>query len=91
MPGSGFYLAAFWELNSDRPAGMAVAPIPFSTIDRFAARNGIEDEDFDTFTRLMRAMDEVVLAHAKSDQPAAQKPQQTGRPLSPELFDAMFG
>lgn len=91
MPGTGFYLAVFWELNSDRPVGMAVAPIPFSSIDRFASRHGIEGEEFEALVRMIRAMDAVAMAHWREDRPAERKGMQAARPLSPELFDALWG
>lgn len=91
LPGSGFYLAAFWELNSDRPIGMAVAQIPFSAIDRFADRNGIEGEEFEFLVHMIRAMDAVAMAHWREDTPAQAKSEQGGRSLSPELFDALWG
>ena len=91
MPGSGFYLAAFWELNSDRPVGMAVAPIPFSAIDRFASRHEIDGEEFEFLVRMIRAMDAAAMAHWREDTPSQPKSQSSGRPLSPELFDALWG
>lgn len=90
MPGSGFYLSAFWELNSDRPVGMAVAPIPFGAIDRFASRNGIEDEEFELLVRTIRAMDATAMAHWRSE-PTEPRAKQAARSLSPELFDALWG
>jgi hypothetical protein len=53
---------AFWVLSADRQVGMAVGAIPWSVIDRYAERNGIED--FETFHTLLRAMDNVYLTHA---------------------------
>lgn len=58
------YLSAFWELCTDRPAGMTLGPIPFTSIDRYASRFGIDDPDeFDQFRKAIRACDEAWLAH----------------------------
>jgi hypothetical protein len=54
----GFVWSAFWELGSDRAIGFAAGPIPFTAIDAYAARYGIDDIDqFDRFRALIRAME----------------------------------
>lgn len=41
---------------------MGVGPIPFTSIDRYAARYGIVAvDDFDAFRELIRAMDDAYL------------------------------
>lgn len=58
LPENVFYYEAFWEVSSDRQVGMGLGGIPFTAIDRYAARYGITDQDrFDAFRRTMRAMD----------------------------------
>ena len=53
---------AFRELQSDRAVTMAgLGPIPFTAIDRYAARYGVRD--FDRFCRLIRAMEAAQYAH----------------------------
>lgn len=53
-----FVWSAFWELGSDRAIGFAAGPIPFTAIDAYAVRYGIEDIDqFDRFRALIRAME----------------------------------
>lgn len=57
-----FTWSAFWDLNTDRPVGMGVGPIPFTAIDRYADRYGIEGLDaFDALRELIRAMDDAYL------------------------------
>lgn len=69
---------------------MTVARIPFTSIDRYAARHGINGEDFDVFRQMIRAMDEVAMDHWRGEQqPGKQNVAQ--REMSPELFDAVFG
>ena len=60
-----FVWAAFWELCHDRPVTMGGAGgIPFSSIDRYAARAGIDDPDhFARFLQLIRRMDAAYLPH----------------------------
>lgn len=55
-----FVWDAFWELNSDRPIGAmgGVGTIPFSSVDRYARRFGINDPDqFSRFLSLIRKID----------------------------------
>jgi hypothetical protein len=57
-PALQIYWDAFWELSADRQVGMAIGRIPYTAIDRYAVRYGIEDVDeFDTFREIMRSMD----------------------------------
>ncbi|WP_449395589.1 phage tail assembly chaperone [Devosia riboflavina] len=87
LPGADELLKAFWELCSDRPVGVSAAAIPFTAIDRWAARNGFDDpDDFASLTAAIRAMDGEWVRAASG---ASAQPQ--GRALSPELFDAMWG
>ena len=54
---------AFHALAGDRQLGMGIGPIPFTAIDRYAARFGINDRDeFHRFHALISAMD---AAHQK--------------------------
>lgn len=58
-----FEWVAFQDLARDRPRGFGAAPIPWSSIDRYAARYGIHDIDkFDRFATLIKRMDAVVLS-----------------------------
>lgn len=53
-----FTWRAFHDLSGDRAAGMAVGRIPFTAIDRYAARFGIDGRDeFERFMFLIRSMD----------------------------------
>lgn len=75
-PGAEFAWAAFWRLNADRPylvTGFAVpmgatiiepraGRIPFSAIDGYAKRYGIEGADFDVMLSLVEACDTEYLA-----------------------------
>lgn len=87
-------------MNSDRQfiAGMDRAvplPIPFSSMDRYARRVAIEGEDFEYFVAMIRMMDKVVLDHAREQAPStsgqAGIPKASGREMTAEIFDAVFG
>jgi hypothetical protein len=52
-----FEWSAFRSLSTDRPIGLAMGPIPWSSIDRFAGRYDIAGDDFDRFSELIQAMD----------------------------------
>jgi hypothetical protein len=55
---------AFWKLDSDRPIGMVAGRIPWSSIDRYARRFDItNDEDFHRFEYLIREMDDAWIVH----------------------------
>lgn len=90
LSGSGFYLTAFWELHTDRPGGMAAMPIPSGSVERFAGRHQIDGEDFDFLVQMIRAMDAVALEHWRGQEGVGAKPKEAARPLSPELFDALW-
>lgn len=58
IEGAGFYLEAYFELLTETLGGMGLRPIPFTALDCYARRYGIEDNDeFDMFRTLMRAME----------------------------------
>jgi hypothetical protein len=59
-----FVWDAFWELGCDRPIGFgALGAIPFSSVDRYARRFGIDDSDqFSRFLHLIRQLDAKYLA-----------------------------
>lgn len=54
-----FTWQSFWELSSDRHE---IGPIPWSSIDRYARRWGIDTpEEFDIFNHYIRIMDNTFL------------------------------
>ena len=59
--GLEIYWRAFWECSTDRDIGMAEGPIPWSAIDRWAFRHGIDGDDFDRLVLLLKAMDSVYI------------------------------
>jgi hypothetical protein len=44
---------------------MSTGPIPWTAINHYCQRYNIKDEDFETFTVLIRAMDEEFLVYSK--------------------------
>lgn len=63
-----FVYAAFHELKTDRSGGFSYGPIPWTAIDAYARRFGIDDlEEFEDFVFLIRAMDDVHLKAAAKE------------------------
>lgn len=58
------YYSAFWRLHTDRQIGMGIGPIPWASIERYADRENMDDEELERFEVLIRAMDNVYLEHA---------------------------
>ena len=64
--GLDFYLRAYHELSYDRPIGMSLGPIPWSSIERYATKYGVVDlDDFAVFESHIRAMENAVYRHDK--------------------------
>jgi hypothetical protein len=61
-----FEWQAFRDLSTDRQAGFGVGPIPWTSIDQYAARHGVEGDEFERFCHLVRAMDDAYRAHIES-------------------------
>lgn len=58
LPGLEIYWAAYFELQSDRPIGMGLGPIPWSSIVKWAEINGLTDlHDITVLTGFIRAME----------------------------------
>lgn len=92
MPGAATIWNAFWELSTERQVGFGVGEIPFRAIVTYADRYGVHDLDaFDEFRALIRAMDDVFLTKVASDSPTSKDtPVVSERPLTMDLFDALF-
>ncbi len=60
-----FWWDAFWDLSGDRQVFIGgVGRIPLQAMDCWAGRYGVEGRDeFDAFKTVMRAMDDVFVAH----------------------------
>jgi hypothetical protein len=63
---------AFWALVDDRQTGAmgGASGIPFTAIDRYAARYGVDDPDaFDRFAQRIRVIDAAYLLHKDKQTP----------------------
>jgi hypothetical protein len=61
---------------------MGVGPIPWTALDRYASRHGVDDpDDFDEFVELITAMDQAYLDHCHEEQKRQAKaaPSSGGR------------
>lgn len=61
IAGFEYYTEAFKELNSTRPIGMGVGPIPFTAILEYF--KVYPCDDFEEFNYIIRSMDEAFLRH----------------------------
>lgn len=59
IEGLEFYLDAFREVSSCRPAGMALSPIPFTAIVEYSRLYEIDEPE--EFAYIMRRMDNAIL------------------------------
>lgn len=66
LPGASEWLAAFFDLSTERSFGFSVGPIPSRAIRAWP----VDPSEADLFYRCVRAMDRVYLDHAsKKPQP----------------------
>jgi hypothetical protein len=72
LPGAGEVLEAFECLNYDRPVGMEIGMIPFVSIDRYADRLGVVDDEFWFFVEMIHKMD---IAFVKKHKKKTKRPR----------------
>ena len=61
-----FEWQAFDDLGRDRPIGFSIGPIPWSSIERYAVRHSMGDDEFERFQNVIYAMDAVYLEHHRN-------------------------
>lgn len=55
-----FAYAAFNQIGTDRAIGFSLGPVPWSAIDAYGRRYGLDDiDEFDRFVGLIRAIESV--------------------------------
>ncbi len=60
LPGLDVYIKAYSDLIYDRPVGLSVGAIPWSSIIKWCELHGINDiNDIDTCVRYIRALEKV--------------------------------
>ncbi|WP_312795546.1 hypothetical protein [Tianweitania sp.] len=71
LPGGHQILAAFFELSTDRQLSFSEGPIPFTAIDAYARRMGIDGlDEFMQLRRLIRTLDASYLKRPKAADPS---------------------
>ncbi len=55
--GLEFYWRAFTELSADRDIGMAEGHIPWTAMNQWALRHGIQGDEFERFVSILRIVD----------------------------------
>lgn len=78
MPGEDFYIRAFWDLTTERQLGMAMGSIPWSKIDDYGRKSGLDSDTMDLFRVLIRELDNAYLKWASEQQDRARKMNQDG-------------
>jgi hypothetical protein len=68
-----WFLEAFWTLSTCRSLGMAYGPIPWTAIDYFSQRRGLDDTSALIFTQVIREMDSAFLAWQAGEAEARRK------------------
>jgi hypothetical protein len=56
-PGAELWWRCWQDVQGDRPIGMDVGPVPWSVVDRWAARHGVSD--FDALWTVTQRLDDV--------------------------------
>lgn len=57
-------LIAFWQLSTTRQMGSgSVGPIPWTAVNDWAIRHGLEDDVFDYLLSLIHGIDDTYLNH----------------------------
>lgn len=56
-------LDAFYDLNSCRPVGWGISPIPWTAIDQWAQRNALKGEQRELFEYCIREADKALIEH----------------------------
>lgn len=66
-------LDAWGDLSSERQVGMALGPIPYTTMVWYAERKGLDPEAVEDFCALLTAMDVAFLKRQNESKPSAGK------------------
>lgn len=64
MPGLQFYYSAFWTLSSDRQTGMGEGRIPWTAVNEYSLRYGLDEYELDHLWLMITAMDGEYLKFA---------------------------
>lgn len=75
IEGDDVYLAAFWELSTERSYGHYLGPIPWSKIIFYGDRLRLDDTMMAVFTRVVRELDEAFLEDQRTN--AGRRTEQT--------------
>tara|TARA_R110002167_G_scaffold93122_2_gene249827 strand:+ start:23218 stop:23478 length:261 start_codon:yes stop_codon:yes gene_type:complete len=68
-PFEGIYLRAFWRLITERRGGPV---IPYSEIEKYAARQGLDSDMIETFCEVIWSLDRAHTDWARAEQKRAQ-------------------
>lgn len=78
--GDDLYLAAFWDLDTERSIGMGLGPIPRHQIRDRGLELGLEPDTLEAFVYVIRQMDNAYLKHESARLKAdAEAPSRGGK------------
>lgn len=68
-PGLELYLEAFYDLNTCRPPGWGIVPIPWSAAKDYASANEFSEVQTERLLKYAPVMDAAFIKHHESKQP----------------------
>lgn len=77
LPEYHVWIEAFWELSSERQIGMGYGKIPHSAIRRWSDREGMDEDEAESFLGAIRVMDRVWLAEISKETEDARSDKST--------------
>lgn len=64
-----FFLAAFWDLDTCRAIGFGLGHIPWTAIDAYGLRHGLEPDVLNAFHQIIKALDARYLKWCADEMP----------------------
>lgn len=64
-PGLELYYIGFMDLMASRQSGLGLGPIWWGTVQHYAEKKGLDEEQTEAMHHHIRALDEVYLKHAQ--------------------------
>lgn len=75
FPWEEFYVKAFFDLDTERHSGMSIGPIPWSKIQEYGDRSGLDSDMMVVFTEVIRKTDTKYREWAASQRPEPPTPE----------------
>jgi hypothetical protein len=69
-----FYLSSYYDLETERPTGWSIGPIPHSRILAYGQHSGLAGTVLDAFVYVIRQMDAAHLAWMRAEEAKRHPP-----------------